>query len=149
MKRTDINERKEEILQWVSENRTKAWMAKELNCNPKTVASKLIEMGIDYKGNPSHKGEHIEKSYIPAKEYLGTDKTISSYKLKIKLLKEGIKDCQCERCGNSLWLGEQIPLELHHKDGNPFNNNLDNLELLCPNCHSFTENYRAKNKKNL
>ena len=55
MKRTDIDKRREEILQWVSENRTKAWMAKELNCNPKTVASKLIEMGIDYKGNPSHK----------------------------------------------------------------------------------------------
>ena len=38
-----------------------------------------------------------------------------------------------------------IPLELHHKDGNKFNNNLSNLELLCPNCHAFTNTYRTKN----
>ena len=44
---------------------------------------------------------------------------------------------------------EPIPLELHHKDGNRYNNQLDNLMLLCPNCHALTENYRAKNIKNL
>lgn len=146
MRRTDINERKEDILQWVAENKSKAWMARELNCNPKTIASKLIEMGIKYDGNASHKGEST-KSYIPAKEYLGTDKLITSYKLKIKLLKEGIKECKCERCGNTQWLGEEIPLELHHKNGKTSDNSLNNLELLCPNCHAFTENYRAKNKK--
>ena len=149
MKRTDIDERKEEILQWISENKSKAWMAKELNCNPKTIASKLIEWGIDYKGNPSHKGEHIEKRYVSAEEYFGTDKPITSYKLKIKILREGIKECKCEKCGNSLWLNEPIPLELHHKNGKTFDNNLENLELLCPNCHAFTENYRAKNKKSI
>jgi predicted HNH restriction endonuclease len=42
-----------------------------------------------------------------------------------------------------------IPLELHHKDGNRYNDQLENLILLCPNCHAFTENYRAKNIKNL
>lgn len=147
MKRTDINERKDEILQWVAENKSKAWMARELNCNPKTIASKLVEMGIDYKGNASHKGETLNKTYISAEKYLGTDKMITSHKLKIKLLREGIKEHKCERCGNTHWLGETIPLELHHKNGNHFDNNLDNLELLCPNCHAFTENYRAKNKK--
>lgn len=147
MRRTDINKRKDEILQWVAENKSKAWMARELNCNPKTIASKLIELGIDYKGNQSHKGETLNKSYIPAERYLGTDKIITSYKLKLKLLREGIKECRCERCGNTHWLGEIIPLELHHKNGNHADNDLDNLELLCPNCHAFTENYRAKNKK--
>ena len=47
------------------------------------------------------------------------------------------------------WLGEPIPLELHHKDGDPFNNELDNLSILCPNCHAFTDNYRSKNKRNV
>lgn len=149
MRRTDIDERKDEILQWVKENKSKAWMARELKCNPKTIASKLIEMGIDYKGNSSHKGETLNKTYISAKEYLGTDKMITSYKLKTKLLREGIKEYKCERCGNTHWLGDIIPLELHHKNGNRFDNNLDNLELLCPNCHAFTENYRAKNRKDL
>lgn len=149
MRRTDINERKDEILKWVEENRSKAWMARELNCNPKTIASKLIEMGIDYKGNQSHKGETISATYVPAKEYLGTGKLITSYKLKNKLLKEGIKEYKCEKCGNTHWLEETIPLELHHKNGKTSDNDLNNLELLCPNCHAFTENYRAKNRKDL
>ena len=145
MKRTDIDERKEEILQWISENKSKAYMAKELNCNPKTIASKLIEWGVDYKGNPSHKGEHIEKRYISAKEYFGTDKPITSYKLKIKLLKEGIKKYRCEKCGNSFWLNKPIPLELHHKNGNHNDNSFENLQVLCPNCHSIQEGNSGAN----
>lgn len=52
---------------------------------------------------------------------------------------------RCERCGLSEWLHEKIALEIHHKDGDSLNNTLDNLELLCPNCHALTENYRGKN----
>ena len=43
---------------------------------------------------------------------------------------------------------KKIPLEIHHKDGNYLNNNEDNLELLCPNCHSLTNTYKAANKGN-
>ena len=55
---------------------------------------------------------------------------------------------KCEKCG---W-GERneytqtIPLEIHHIDGNYTNNNLDNLQVLCPNCHSLTDNYKSHNK---
>ena len=147
MERNDIDERKDDILQWIKENKSKAWMARELNCNQKTIASKLLKWGIEYKGNQSHKGEKINKTYVPAQEYLGTDKMISSYKLKLKLLQEGIKDYECERCKRRFWLDEPIPLELHHKDGNHFNNSLENLEILCPNCHALTDNYRSKNRK--
>ena len=51
----------------------------------------------------------------------------------------------CESCGNSKWMGQPITLELHHIDGNSDNNVSDNLQLLCPNCHSQTETYRAGN----
>lgn len=71
MRRTDINERKDEILQWVAENKSKAWMARELNCNPKTIASKLVELGIDYKGNQSHKGETLNKAYCSCGRVFG------------------------------------------------------------------------------
>jgi hypothetical protein len=43
-------------------------------------------------------------------------------------------------------LGEKITLELEHKDGNHFNNQRDNLECLCPNCHSLTPTWRGRNK---
>lgn len=52
---------------------------------------------------------------------------------------------KCECCGLIEWQGQQIPLELHHKDGNNMNNIEENLQLLCPNCHALTDNYRGKN----
>ena len=44
----------------------------------------------------------------------------------------------------SEWMGKPIPLELHHKDGNHYNNDLSNLEILCPNCHAQTDNYSRR-----
>lgn len=52
---------------------------------------------------------------------------------------------KCEKCGFPTWFNEPIPLEVHHKDGDHLNNELENLELLCPNCHALTENWRGKN----
>lgn len=52
---------------------------------------------------------------------------------------------RCEKCGLSEWNNLPITLEIHHKDGDPLNNDLSNLELNCPNCHSQTENWRGKN----
>lgn len=54
----------------------------------------------------------------------------------------------CEHCGNENWFGKPIPLEIHHIDGDSLNNEIDNLQLLCPNCHAFTNNYRGKNINN-
>lgn len=71
-----------------------------------------------------------------------------SASLRDRLIKEGYKEHRCENCGLDTWLGEKIPLHLHHVDGNHNNNKLENLQLLCPNCHSMTDNYAGKcNKK--
>lgn len=56
-----------------------------------------------------------------------------------------LKGHQCENCGLSAWLDQPISLEIHHKDGDHLNNEIENLQLLCPNCHSFTKNWRGKN----
>lgn len=55
---------------------------------------------------------------------------------------------KCELCQLTKWNNTDIPLEVHHIDGNTANNNLENLQLLCPNCHSLTNNFRGKNQKN-
>lgn len=59
------------------------------------------------------------------------------------LMKYFENTCSC--CGNNKWMGKDIPLEVHHKDGDSENNILDNLELLCPNCHALTPTYKGKN----
>lgn len=53
---------------------------------------------------------------------------------------------RCEKCGLSHWVGETLPLTLHHKNGDAYDNHLSNLELLCWNCHALTKNFGGKNK---
>lgn len=83
----------------------------------------------------------------PLKKVLVHKKLENTWKLKNRLLNEGVKKHQCERCQSTEWLGKPIPLELHHKDGDRTNNTLSNIELLCPNCHALTDNYRGGKKK--
>lgn len=77
--------------------------------------------------------------------YLYKGSKISSHKLKTRLIESGLKECMCEMCKNTEWLGKPIKLHLHHTDGDHLNNELDNLQLLCPNCHSYTDNYGVYN----
>ena len=68
-------------------------------------------------------------------------------KLSKRLVKEGYKDYKCEKCGIQDWCEEKISLELNHIDGDRYNHSIENLELLCPNCHSQTPTYRSKKLK--
>jgi hypothetical protein len=81
------------------------------------------------------------------KDYLSNQYPISSFKLKNRLLEEGLLERVCSNCSSTTWLNEPIPLELDHIDGDNENNNFNNLRLLCPNCHALTPTYRGKNKK--
>lgn len=72
--------------------------------------------------------------------------SLSEEQVKKRLFFE--QEGKCNKCGNSEWLGQQISLELEHKDGNHNNNSRDNVELLCPNCHSQTDTYRGRNVNN-
>jgi hypothetical protein len=65
--------------------------------------------------------------------------------LRQQLLELGVKPHRCERCGRTEWNGEPIPLELDHIDGDRTDNRLENLRLLCPNCHAQTPTYRGRN----
>ena len=145
MARTDILERKEDILKWISESKSKAFICKELRCKPETLNFYLDKMGIKYAGNQGGKGIKTDPSYLTAEQYIHST-CVKSHVLKIKLIRDGIKENKCEICGVSIWQGVQLPLELHHKDGNHFNNNFDNLQILCPNCHSIQEGNAGANR---
>lgn len=66
--------------------------------------------------------------------------------LKNRLFKEGLKTPCCEECGLTEWRGKPIQFHLHHKNGVYTDNRLENLEILCPLCHSQTDNYGVKNR---
>ena len=138
--RKDILERKSEIEKWVSEDRSKAWMAKELLCKIGTLDSYLKKWGVDYKGNKGAKGYKQSSVRKTALEYISST-TVKIPTLRIKLIEDGIKKKECEMCKNNMWMGKPISLELHHIDGNRWNNEFSNLQILCPNCHSMTPNH--------
>lgn len=81
------------------------------------------------------------KNYILKSEY--TDLSFQS--LRFRILYEQKESCN--KCGLSEWLGKPLTLELEHIDGNHFNNSRENLEMICPNCHSLTTTWRGRNKK--
>lgn len=79
----------------------------------------------------------------------GKHPTFQTAKLKIKLLKEGLKKNVCEECGQTeLWNGKHLVMHLDHINGKSDDHRLENLKMLCPNCHSQTETYAGKNKAN-
>lgn len=66
-------------------------------------------------------------------------------KLKNRLFKEGIFERKCSVCSIVEWNGKPTPLELDHIDGDNRNNELQNLRIICPNCHAQTDTYKGKN----
>jgi hypothetical protein len=65
--------------------------------------------------------------------------------IRRRLIAEGIKANCCEECGLSEWRGEPLSLELHHRNGHKHDNRLENLAILCPNCHSQSDSWGGKN----
>jgi 5-methylcytosine-specific restriction endonuclease McrA len=65
--------------------------------------------------------------------------------IKLRLIGAGLKRTECEECGLTRWRGKPLSLALHHINGDGLDNRLENLALLCPNCHSQTPNFGVKN----
>ena len=99
-----------------------------------------------FTGRAWNKGlKGIGKFRIPLDKILIKNSTFQSYKLKTRLIREGLKPSYCERCGwNQCASDGRLPLELHHINGDSHDNRLENLIILCPNCHSLQPNYRGR-----
>ena len=145
---------KEELSVMCAESESYRELAEKIGYKPnggsniKTMREMCQKYGFDtshFKGQGHTK--NIGKFRTPIEKYLTNEQSITSCKLRNRLFAEGYFEKKCCRCGLTEWLNKPIPLELHHKDGNKQNNHLDNLEILCPNCHYFTDTYKIKNKK--
>jgi len=125
---------------------------REAGGNYAQIKKYIKEYGLDikhFKGRGWNKGlKGIGKPLIPIEKILIKDSDYQSYKLKKRLFVIGLKPQHCERCG---WAEKTVdgylPLELDHINGNPRDHRLENLRVLCPNCHSLTANYRGRKRK--
>jgi hypothetical protein len=151
-----------ELQKLLDESNSYGDLLRKINMNPKggnpeTLKKIIQEFNLDetqlninrsnlYRNNAkvTHK-----KVKIPIEDIIMNNK-YPNYRTSFlfkRLIREGYKEYKCERCGLTEWQGQPIPLQLHHKDGVHTNNLLNNLEVLCPNCHALTDTYCGKNLK--
>lgn len=115
--------------------------------NTDTLKKKIQEYNIDTSHFTGRARTYKNGKERPLEEYFVRNSTIQSSKVKARLLKEKLVEYKCASCGLSEWMGKPLTLQLHHIDGDNSNNTLENLQLLCPNCHSQTDNYCGNSNK--
>lgn len=145
-RRTDLDESKEYIIEKLTAGTSRAAICREFNCRYDTLRVRLKEWGVDHLKNQGSRGVQGIGS-VPVVEYFNTHRYIKSHTLKLKLIEEGYREYKCEKCENTVWNNLPIPLELHHINGINHDNRLENLQVLCPNCHAQTPNHAGKGKR--
>jgi len=82
----------------------------------------------------------------PIQDLLAMGRRRNRHHVKQRLFAAGLKDERCESCGITEWRGAPISLELHHLNGKGLDNRIENLRVLCPNCHSQTDTWGGRNR---
>lgn len=119
--------------------------------NYKTIQGDMQRLGLDtshFTGKRWRSGS--SRPTFRARdlsEVLIENSHVDTTTIRKRLLREGVKEHRCECCGTTEWLGRPVPLELDHINGIYNDHRLENLRLLCPNCHAQTDTYRGRNKR--
>jgi 5-methylcytosine-specific restriction endonuclease McrA len=132
-----------------------AQVLKELGLKPiggnyRILKRKLKEQDIStshFTGMAHNKGKTWSRPKVPTAEILKEGSNFQTFKLKNRLLKEKLIENKCVDCGlTDTYNGKPLSLHLDHINGDNTDNRIENLRMLCPNCHSQTDTYAGKNK---
>ena len=137
-------ETREDFVKVIAESESMAEAARKMGMSYDTFKRKAQHYGV-FNPNQAGKGRKKPKVFKTREDVFKIfDYNVGREAIKNWYLLENTYEC--ERCGISKWNGEHLTLELEHINGNRRDNRIENLKLLCPNCHSQTETWRKRNK---
>jgi len=121
------------------------------NFNTLTSFIKKYNINVSHFDSTKTNKSKIHSKRRDIEEVLIKNSFISSNNLKIRLYYEGLKERKCELCEQGEdWMGKKMSLILDHINGDRYDNRLDNLRIVCPNCNGTLETHcRGLNKKSL
>lgn len=146
---------KEQLQDTISTSKTWREVCEKFNKIPRSgmqshFSKRAKYFGIDhshfYGSNWSNYVSSLRKK-VPIEQYLVKGSIIKSGELRNKLIKIGLKKNECEICKISVWNNEPVSLDLDHKNSDHYDNRLENIQLLCPNCHRQETLKRIKERK--
>jgi hypothetical protein len=115
--------------------------------NFRTLKKRMNEDSLDYSHFIKH-GQNVKVRAKSLNEILSIDSEYNNNFLKRRLIKEGILENICNICGQGPeWNNKPLSLQINHINGISNDNRLENLRILCPHCHSQTDNFAGKNKR--
>lgn len=132
-----------DVIEAVRKNKSYAGVLRALGKNPYSSGSQSSLKGFIHRNSidTSHFTGQLHGTRRPRKDISNLSPAVSNHALKMRLWRDGLLERKCYDCGITEWNNRPAPLELHHKDGNRLNNSIENLTILCSNCHALTDSY--------
>ena len=141
VRRVDIDEKKTQIIEWLESGVPRTEVCFRLQCRYSSLELRLRDWGMLHLKNQGRRGLANKESRKDITQFLVLDgPPIHTHALKLRLWREGLLEKACQLCGWAESTADgRIPLELDHTNGNRYDNRLENLRILCPNCHSLQD----------
>jgi 5-methylcytosine-specific restriction endonuclease McrA len=144
----------EDLAQAVAASDSVSEVSRRLGYTPNGGVHRMIvghirSSGFDtshFTGTRWARGQRRPK--VPLDEILVRGSTYrGNSNLRKRLINEGLLAPKCAECSLTTWQDKPLPLHLDHINGDHTDNRLENLRILCPNCHAITETWCGRNRK--